>query len=282
MGRQRGGVVATKDYVGVCGVASVEEAKDVRALVRKSGFTMETEHVPMMGFQVSWKSLAFGFSEGNRRVPKIKELPAILEVVRAEVFPTIHYYTKNRERLVDEISSVLDMEEIYKRKLVEGVQINLVWPSQEEVKAIKEKYPELKIILSVSPKTTEGMTMNQVAERLVAGYSNVDYLILDASGGRGIVFDPSEMIKTYATLKDHGVTSKIVFSGGLGGDNVKERLALLENAAGTKKFSIDAEGGLRDKIMIDGKPAEGYGADTLSFAKVEAYLKGASEMLLRK
>jgi phosphoribosylanthranilate isomerase len=272
----------TMSYVGVCGVSSVEEAGKVLSLIRDSGFTMRTHHVPMMGFQVSWKSIAFGFSEGNNRVPKLKELPGMLESVKGEVFSTIHYYTKDRERLVPEISAVLDLENAYQRKLVGGVQINLTWPSQEEVKAIKCKYPELKIILSVSPRVTEGMTMRQVAERMAKDYSNVDYLILDASGGRGVAFDPSQIIATYNTLRRNGVNSEIVFSGGLSGDNVTERLSLLEKAVGTKRFSIDAEGGLRDKILMDGKQIETYGADLLNLDKVDSYLKRASEILLRR
>ena len=83
----------------------------------------------MMGFQVSYKSLKYGFSEGNRRVLRLDDLPAILECVSGSVFPTLHYFTKEKEKLVGEIRTLTDFEGIYERGLVGGVQINKAnWP----------------------------------------------------------------------------------------------------------------------------------------------------------
>jgi hypothetical protein len=263
----------SKNYVGVSGIASVEEAHRVLPLIRASGLTLETGHVPMLGFQVSYKSLEFGFSEGNNRVPRFEMLPAILETIKGEVFPTIHYYTKNKDRLLLEIHRVMGLDGIYSKGLVKGLQINGIWPKTEEMEEIKAVYPELKVVLQISPKVTEGMTTDQVAKKIAKRYADFDYLILDASRGKGIEFDVAETASIYRNFRNHGVEARIIFAGGLNGDNVKEKVTQLKEMLGSQDFSIDAEGGLRNKL------GEGYGNDLLDLGKVESYLKGASEAL---
>ncbi len=264
-----------KQYVGVCGISTVEEAKRSVSLFREAGFDMKTAHIPMWGFQASWKTLAFGFSEGNRRVPTRDDLPYVLEAVNGEGFVTIHYYTKQPELLVQQLRALLELGAIYRRGLVDGVQLNKVWPTTAQMAEIKAEFPQLKIILQMSPHVTAGMSMEQVAVKLANGYSGIDYIILDSSGGRGIEFDMQAITSEYQTLKSGGVKSDIVFAGGFSGENVAEKLSGLIRATNTTSFSIDAEGGLRDKL------GEGYGNDAFNAEKARTYLKGAAEVLLQ-
>lgn len=266
----------TKQYVGVCGVASVEEAEKVVHLFRESGLNLKTEHIPMMGFQVSYKSLKYGFSPGNNRVPRLDKLHMILECVSRDTFPTIHYYTKEPEKLVPELEEVLVLDRIYRKGLVGGVQINGVWPTTDQISEIRGKFPELKITLQMSSAVTGDMTQQQVAGKLAAGYADIEYIILDSSHGTGVEFDTAEIASTYRTFRENGVRSAVVFAGGFNGDNVKEKLAQLMRVTNTRDFSIDAEGGLRDRV------GEGYGNDLLNLNKVQSYLRGSSEVLLRK
>jgi phosphoribosylanthranilate isomerase len=257
-------------------MSSVEEARKVVTLFSSnSSFSLGSEHVPMMGFQVSYKSLKYGFSEGNNRVPRLADLPAILECVSGSVFPTLHYYTKEPEKLVGELDTLLKSENIYEKGLVGGVQINGVWPKTGQMSEIRSKFPGLKIILQMSSVVTGDMTVPQVADKLAKDYAGVEYIILDSSHGKGIEFDTAEITSIYQTFRNGGVQSAIVFAGGFNGDNVKEKLVQLIKAANTSNFSIDAEGGLRDKV------GEGYGNDILNLDKVRSYLKGASEILRR-
>lgn len=263
-----------KNYVGVCGVASVDEARKVTELIRGAGFSQETEHIPMMGFQVSYKSLKYGFSEGNNRVPRLADLPVILACVSRSVFPTLHYYTKEPERLVGELETLLKLDRIYEKGLVGGVQINRVWPKTSQISEIRNNFPELKIILQMSSVVTGDMTVPQVADKLAKDYAGIEYIILDSSHGKGIEFDTAESTSTCQTFRNGGVQSTIVFAGGFNGDNVKDKVTRLKEAFRSQDFSIDAEGGLRDKV------GEGYGDDVLNLDKVKAYLNGASEVFL--
>jgi hypothetical protein len=261
----------SKDYVAVSGISSLDEAKNVLKLIRITGFDMQTTHVPMLGFQVSWKSLDFGFSEGNKRIPPLKELPSLLDAVKDNVFPTIHYYTKRPDSLVQEVGTILERDGIYNSGLVGGLQINGVFPAPYKIKILKDIYPELKIVLQISPSTD---SMQQLAKKLANDYKELDYVILDPSYGKGIEFDTPQIASAYRALRDNGVESSIVFAGGMNGNNVKSKLDHLERIVGSKEFSIDAEGGLRDKV------GEGYGNDTLNLGKVARYLRGASDKLL--
>ncbi|MDE1865789.1 MAG: hypothetical protein KGH94_04105 [Candidatus Micrarchaeota archaeon] len=257
-----------RPYVGVCGVASVDEARGVIAIIRNSGFSLGTEHIPMMGFQVSWRSLDFGFSEGNKRVPRFQELPLILGEVKGEVFSTLHYYTKRPEQLVGEVKRLLEHGGIYSNGLVDGVQLNRVFPHRVEIEELKDKYPRLKIVLQVYP---ESDSVQQLAKTLANDYKQLDYLILDYSQGRGVELDTMKIAETYQRFRDSGVTSGITFAGGFTGDNVRAKVAQLKRAVGSDDFSIDAEGGLRDKL------GEGYGNDALNLEKVRSFLREARE-----
>ena len=302
-------VSKSRPYVGVSGVYSAEEARNVASLMHGSGFTMQAGHVPMMGFQVSWRSLDFGFSEGNNRVPRLDSLPQILEAISGEVFPTIHYYTKRPDRLVQEIERVtgilerstllkvllsmrvledmkvqnsmsspvlaiervLEYESIYDSGLVGGVQINGAFPEPDSVEELRNSYPSLKLALQVNPGTMEIETM---AKTLAGYYKGLDYVLFDSSGGRGLELDVGRIAAAYRALKDSGSEAGVVFAGGLAGGNVTHKIKLLAEAIGERGFSIDAEGGLRDRV------GEGYGNDMLNMDKVASYLRGASEALL--
>lgn len=235
---------------------------------------MDTSHIPMMGFQFSYKSLKYGFSEGNSRVVPRDDLAAVLESVAGDVFTTVHYYTKEPERLVPELEAVMRLGSIYHRGLVEGVQINRVWPTTHQMAELRSKFPQLKIILQISSFVTGEMSDEEVARKLAKGYGDVAYVILDSSHGKGVEFDVSSITSTYKTFKANGVPSKVVFAGGFNGENVKSKLLDLRDEVGAEDFCIDAEGGLRDKL------GEGYGNDVFNPDKARAYLRGAASVLL--
>ena len=108
-----------------------------------------------------------------------------------------------------------------------------------------------------------------MANKLSRDYSGIDYVLLDSSLGNGIAFEAAVIFSTYLSLRKGGVKCDIVFAGGFNGDTVKEKLALLMRATGTTDFSIDAEGGLRDKF------GESYGNDVLDMDKTRRYIEGA-------
>lgn len=261
-----------KSFVGVAGTSSIEEVRGVAKLMRDSDLTLFSEgHTGMLGFQVSQKSMQYGPSEGNRRVPYRDQLPDLLEEEIVDIGMAVHYFTRTPEKLVPEVISVL-RGDLNVGNLIGCLQINGVWPTAEQISEIRASNAGLDIILQVSPQVTTGLRPVQIADKIAKDYpEGIEYLILDPSRGRGLEFDMSNQFQTYLAIRSIGIKSEIIFAGGFNGENVRDKVLQLRRALADQSFSIDAEGGLRDKI------GEGYGNDVLNMEKVEAYLRGASE-----
>lgn len=239
-----------KNYVGVSSASSVEDVKSMVKLIQESGFTMQTKHIPMMGFQISQKG-----------VLQLDQLPSMLESVKGEVFTTTHHHIEMSWQLVHEIVTVLDYEGIYKNGLIGGIQINGAFPFPFEVKKLKDDYPELRITLQVHPNKD---SVKDMAKYLAKNYKEVDYVIIDPSEGKGIELDVAQTARIYNTLKDNGFNANIVLTGNLNGDNVSKKVSEFKELLKSDDFSLDAESGVR-----------GTG-------KVKSYLRGAAEGLLEK
>jgi hypothetical protein len=256
----------SKPYVMVTGAASVDDALGVLALFRKAGYTMDNGHMPAMGFQSSWRSLDMGFSKDNIRVPKLRELPKILDTVKGQVFTTVHYYTKNPDRLVTEVSKLLNYDDMYRSGLIGGLQINKMCPSPEQMSFLRERHPDIKITIQVPDNLDSNP---KEIERLVKNYK-IDYILLDSSYGTGKEFVIDQMASTYKALRNGGYENGIVGAGGIDGHNARRKASHLFYSTGTKDVSLDAEGGLRNKL------SEGYDNDVLNLDSVNGYLMGAA------
>lgn len=270
--------LASKPYVCVSGIATEKEAKETVSAFRYYGFYMHSEVLPSVGIQSSYKSIEYGYSEGNRRVPHINRMPSILEELKDQVFSVMHYFTKNPDRLSVEVSKLLSTNNMYDNGLVNGMQLNGIWPSVTgsiEAQRIKASYPELKIILQLKPSASNGMSEGEALQRLVSAYSpSVDYVLLDASGGLAKELDITSASNAYDLLRSNGFDKGVGFAGGFNGENVYGKVNALKDFMRDDDFSIDAEGGLRDKL------GDGYGNDALNMAKVKSYIEGAARVLL--
>lgn len=90
--------------------------------------------------------------------------------------------------------------------------------------------------------------------------------MIDPSGGNEFEFDLNFSSEFYQRFKEKLPSIVVGFAGGLNGENVCFRVNSLKRKLGTLDFSIDAEGGLRDKLS----PA--YGDDLLKLTKVSSYI----------
>lgn len=265
-----------KPFVGLCGTHSLREASASVALIRETGFNLDGKHVPMMGFQVSYKSLYRGFSESNMRVPHIAALPKMLEVTRPYVFTTLHYFAENDYSIYYDIEKLLDVCGRDHQHLVGGIQFNNVWPNHEHLMRIKEDHPSIAMILPLLPKAVEGKSNEQIVEAIAKHYSFVDYITIDGSGGRGIELNIPYAADLFKSLRSNFGKQVIIFAGGFTAENVKERATRLKVAVGDNNFGIDAEGGLRERV------GDKYGEDKLDFRKVKGYLRAASDIFLHQ
>jgi phosphoribosylanthranilate isomerase len=253
-----------RPYVGVTGLTTVEETKNVCNLFHRAGYGLDNPHLPMIGFLVSYKTLNQEETK-NRRYPAIKSLDSLLKEAQGKVFTTIHYNTKETDTLAIQIKKIF--EGIYEENLCRGLQLNIPWPKITEVEEIKDKYPEMKIIFQASKKMLIEYDPKDIARRISQYGKLLDYCLIDPSGGNGEPFDLDKSASIYFATNKRCPNLTIGFAGGLNGDFIKEKVNYLNSVIGHNNFSIDSEGGLRNKL------SDQYGDDLLNLEKIKLYLE---------
>ncbi len=259
-----------KPYIGVTGPATVQETIDVCQAFDDAGCTMESDHIPMIGFLVSFRTL-YGCGITNKRYPQIDDIPELLKATDGNAFTMIHYNSRELRSLCTQVEHIF--LRMYGLDICRSVQLNIPWPPVDQVAGIKEGLPGIKIVLQLSHKAIEGLNGEQIADRVFQYKDLVSYVLIDPSGGRGIEFDLESSAFIYAWLRNRTPELKIGFAGGFTGLNVESRVNNLIEKIHTDDFCIDAEGGLRDKV------SDQYGDDNLNIEKVREYIQAASKVL---
>jgi len=259
-----------KTYIGITGAEDEREVKSVLNEFSEAGYNMQSKHIPMLGFLVSYKTLNRQFV-GNKRYPLMDSLPNLLMEARGNAFTMVHYNTKEMSTLFEQVSKIF--ERIYKWNLCDALQLNIVWPDITQVKMIKEKFPDMGIVFQASEKAMNGKTPKEIANKIMEYGNSINYVLIDPSGGEGREFQTDDSINLYNELKEKSSNLAIGFAGGFSGDNVEKKITDIIEKIKTSDFCIDAEGGLRDKL------SEEYGDDFLNIKKVRNYLQEASKVL---
>jgi len=259
-----------KPYVWITGPVNVQETQDICRKFSEEEYSMETPHIPMLGFLVSYKTLNEQSTQ-NRRYPPIRDLPKLLQATGGKVLTMVHYNSKEPDSLSDQVFKIFN--EIYETDLCRAIQLNIVWPNINQVTKIKEKYPDMQIVFQASHRAMDGKTPTQITKGIKEYGNLINYVLIDPSGGRGLEFDLDSSISLYSKLMEQCPNLIIGFAGGFTGENVSLKTRELIEGIGNKNFCIDAEGGLRDKIT----PA--YGDDLLNLKKVRRYIESAHSVL---
>ena len=261
-----------RPYIGVTGLAAAEEVRHLVASFKANGISRDTSHQPMAGFLVSQKTLN-GQEVLSRRHPAVAKLPELLGESNFYTFNTIHYNSRQTTDLADQIKEIF-VGQIYEDQLCRGIQLNIAWPPVEQLLEAKRALPDLSIIMQLSNKAINGKSPGEVAGLLRQYGGLIDYTLLDPSGGRGKPFQPQDIVPYYTALYDRLSHVTVGLAGGFTGENVSQRCKEIIDLVGSKEFSIDAEGGLRDKIT------DGFGDDTYNSDKVEDYLRVSKDALI--
>jgi phosphoribosylanthranilate isomerase len=258
-----------KPYVGITGPVTSAEVSAIVSEFERAGYSMSSSHLPMIGFLVSLKTLN-GQLVSNRRYPEFSGLRKLLEVSNGRVFPMIHYDSKE-PNLSQQLEKIFDG--IYQDGLCKAVQLNIVYPDKHQLAEAKRKMPELQIVFQASHQVLDGKDPREIARRISAYGSMIDYVLIDPSGGRGKEFNLEHSVNVYQELRNQTPNLTIGFAGGFTGSNVYERVNELIMHTKDHSFCIDAEGGLRDKLT------DNYGDDLLNINKVSQYLQEAHKVL---
>ena len=234
-----------RPFLGITGISEKEDInKCFKALGRYNYFSRIPSHNIMFGFLMNntFKS------QKKHYISSIEKLFDLLPLVNSisklnRVFKVIHFNSP-RHDFSKEISSLLHTRSLLLsngmelNELIDGIQLNIVNPLPIELSNIKAEFPNLKIIFQLSDFD------NTDLERYGIDF---DYLLIDKSRGKGKGIDlrASNYVSFYKKLNEK--YPNIIFAGGFGGDNVKDRVKRIVEILGNGSFSVDAQSLLRNK-----------------------------------
>ena len=263
-------------YIGIVGLKDPEEAFKVAGMVHvvlgAKDITKKFTHHVQIGVQVTDKTLRGKVTE-SRRNPKVADIPEMFRTAlsfRDDFFTVVHYTPKNYESILDSVRKIMSLDNMYKNGWCHGLQLNGCFGKMNRgtLSRVKGAYPDLKVILQIPGEALTSMKAVKIARKLKEFNDLADYALIDPSGGRGQEMDVESGLKVAkAILGQTGID--VAFAGGLKGSNVFDIVTRLREGLGHTNFSIDAEGGLRDKL------GEGYGNDDFNLRKAEEYFRNA-------
>ncbi len=268
-------------YIGVTGFMTHEEVLTVisgipghlvhlRTRAEEPEMTFRKIMIGVLMTQATLEGLPNGKS---RRYPK-KEAVAQIFLDDPRVMNIIHYHTHDVRTLSLQLRNMLSLS-----SAIDGFQLNMRWPSLEDLRTVRNEFPLLHIILRIDAKAMSGLWWNvETLFAKIAGYAGVaNHVLFDMSGGKGALLslDPwfIALLKTIARkLEGEGILVGI--AGGLDDVSVRSLNPLVyemrDKSSGwnyARLLSTDAEGRLRSEN------------DTLDTKKAIRYIMECNEML---
>lgn len=240
-----------KKYVGITGLVSREEV-DFALSCLPAGMTL------MCGVLVSEKTLQGIRPRLWRRYPHPNEVAAIFSP-DARCLNLIHF-------CADEPPSAATVSRLQAigGEHCHGFQFNGAYPEPSTLAALAGGH----VVLQVRPQGQSGLPRLRSAVRALRNCEV--YVLIDASGGRGLPIDPGIADGSARTTRSHfGNDVGLGFAGGLDADS----LPRIASEVRTWGASIDAEGRLRDSTD---------GGGILDRTAVAAYLARAGEIMTEK
>ncbi len=258
-------------YTGVTGFMSVADVRAVAAdAYTASGFDTPTRggRKLAIGVLASWKTLNGEPPGPPGRYPKLEDIRAVIDAaaetyhhravwqpegegasfdLKTRCLRMIHYSSKepNLSAQIDRLCEIAGPN-------LDGFQLNMTWPREDEIRALAQARPTLRLILQINSRMYSGVSRSPqlLATEVAKKYSPwVTDVLFDMSGGFGLSADLAEaeyaLEALYTTLggADAGGIS-IGVAGGLCWQSVVGLKRLFDR---WPDLSIDAEGRLRDK-----------------------------------
>jgi len=256
--------MSAKTYIGITGVTSQEESSKLLDVFTTVNHNNLTKHTIMAGVLLTNDTLS-GIKSSNKRYPDFSDVKSIFSVIKNKALAMIHYETSNPDKLAEQVSQIF--EEFYDLNLCKAIQLNMAKPNPNEVKKIKNKFPQLKIVFQLRPEIINSLSYQEIANIINEYGDSLSYILIDPSCGTGLEFDPKKSLELYNFLTRNFPKITFGFAGGLNGTNLKEKIIPIINSIGNSNFCIDVESGVRNI------------QDELDFSKVEAYLRSAYSIL---
>lgn len=259
--RQLGEIASRLDrefggYFGVCDVYSPEEAKAMADELRKE--RQYPDRKVMIGVMTHPLVLRDDLGKPKEVLDAVRsEFPDRDKMAEGfiddpDVFNTVHYadlYSPDGPWKGGESPDVFKNLELvvkYGGENLHAIQLDVTWPSPDELKKFKAKYPDIAIILQVGRfgfGEIDG-DPHKLVDRMREYGDSVDYILLDMSMGMGKGMEANWMLPILRTVRDQLPELGLAVAGGLGPDSVD---LLAPIAVEFPDISIDAQGNLKRK-----------------------------------
>jgi phosphoribosylanthranilate isomerase len=248
-------------YIGVTGFTKPEQVVAALASVPRC-----PSRLLMVGVLASYKTLQ-GEPAGNpRRYPACEDIAGIFND-DWRTLNLIHYNSRNPNEIVSQLREALEWGGQY----CDGIQINIPWPDEHVVGALRRRFADKKIVLQVNQQAMQECETNAelVARRVSVLYGdNIDYVLIDPSGGTGATLEPvsvASYLYELGLIRDKRKQSfELIVAGGLCSHNLNHLLTPLRRVM--PEVGIDVESGVRTDDVLDD-------------AKVSAYIREAYALL---
>lgn len=159
-----------------------------------------------------------------------------------------------------------------------AIQLDVTWPDIDELKAFKEKHPDIIIILQVGVFSFQEADNDpqKVLERLQSYGDAIDYALLDTSMGKGKGMDSESLLGMLRLLQSSMPELGLAVAGGLGPDS----LDILQPIADEfPNIAIDAQG----RLKPDDSPRDSKGhvvaTNPADLNLAEQYIRKSCQML---
>lgn len=223
-------------YVGVTGFM---DHTDVMKVYWSVFDHLDLDRLLMVGVLVSSKTLAGQTNKYPNRYPLVERIAGIF-TEKPYTLNLIHFASDNPSTLGADLERLTQLGGMD----LDGFQLNMSWPDPDVIARHMDAHPGHRMVLQLGRETLNHFSwmkqsaLEQQVERL-RSYRVTD-LLLDASAGKGIPFDPVYSLELLRTLR--GIHACGI-AGGLKPETVPKLARLFEEFP---DLSVDAEGGLRD------------------------------------
>lgn len=224
-------------YIGITGFAQEREVEEILSIVPS-----DFEHKVMLGVLANERTLAGEKQDQPMRYPR-KEVLGTIFVEHKNALNLVHWNTKKPDNLVADLAEVARLTGPH----THGFQLNMRWPKPTLLRAWRESgNPAHTIVLQCGTGALKDVHMRPKAliERLREYTGLIDHILIDASGGRGVNFDPYFTRECFVAVGEAFPTLGLGVAGNL-------KSGTLYNLSKVRSkfhhFNIDAESGVRER-----------------------------------
>lgn len=241
-------------YVGVSGVGSVIEAREIRSFFLEHNLARSGKAQGGIGVCLTAEILT-GRALPPPRYISLEDLSAFYKIPQDFGFVCVHYTPDLSLSLKEQLTEIVKGADVEEASFP-VIQINNCIPDAYDLQEITSAFPSVRFIMQVSDLSC-----------LSEAHSCVFSMLLDESRGRGLAADMGKQAAAISALRQRFGGVKTGIAGGIHAGNVFDALSFLRQELGLPfDVSVDSESGLRDE------------RDNLSMPKVARYISEASRL----